>query len=57
MAAQAAPTNRRGLLSRLYDARLETDALFEMFRPEAMHDRPIPERLRKTRPASCPSEP
>jgi hypothetical protein len=42
----AAPTNRQGLLSRLYDARLETDALFEMVRPEAMRDRPIPERHR-----------
>ena len=46
MATQAAPTNRRGLLSRLCDARLETDALFEMVRPEAMYDRPIPERHR-----------
>jgi len=46
MATQAAPTNRRGLLSRLLDARLETDALFEMIRPEAMYDRPIPERHR-----------
>jgi len=46
MATQAAPTNRRQLLSRLCDARLETDALFEMVRPEAMYDRPIPERHR-----------
>ena len=46
MATQAAPTNRRRLLSRLLDARLETDALFNMVRPEAMYDRPIPERHR-----------
>ncbi len=47
MATQAAaPTERRSLLSRLREARLETDALFEIVRPEAMYDRPIPERHR-----------
>ncbi|MGA9622937.1 MAG: SUMF1/EgtB/PvdO family nonheme iron enzyme [Bryobacteraceae bacterium] len=46
MAAQAAPDNRRLLVSRLTEAREETDALFEMVRPEAMYDRPIPERHR-----------
>ena len=34
------------LLSRLREARVETDALFRMIRPEAMYDRPIPERHR-----------
>lgn len=46
MAAQAAPDNRRKLVSRLIKARAETDALFRMVRPEAMYDRPIPERHR-----------
>lgn len=46
MAAQAAPDNRRKLVSRLIEARAETDALFQMVRPEAMYDRPIPERHR-----------
>jgi len=46
MATQVSSTNRRGLLSRLLDARVETDALFEVVRPEAMYDRPIPERHR-----------
>jgi ergothioneine biosynthesis protein EgtB len=34
------------LLSRLLDARAETDALFRTIRPEAMYDRPIAERHR-----------
>ena len=47
MATQAAITNnRRMLLSRLLEARAETDALFRMVRPEAVYDRPIPERHR-----------
>jgi ergothioneine biosynthesis protein EgtB len=46
MATQAATTNRRSFLLRLMEARVETDALFRMVRPEAMYDRPIPERHR-----------
>src|SRR5271157_9960 len=46
MAAQAAPDKRRKLVSRLIEARAETDALFQMVRPEAIYDRPIPERHR-----------
>jgi ergothioneine biosynthesis protein EgtB len=46
MATQAAPTNRGRLLTRLIEARVETDALFGMIRSEAMYDRPIPERHR-----------
>ena len=46
MATQAATNNRRMLLSRLIEARVGTDALFQMVRPEAMYDRPIAERHR-----------
>jgi len=46
MATQAAFNYRRSLLSRLLDARVETDALFRMIRPEALYDRPIAERHR-----------
>ncbi len=46
MATQAATNDRRMLLSRLLEARVETDALFRMVRPDAMYDRPIPERHR-----------
>ena len=46
MATQAAASNRQRLVSRLIEARVETDALFGMVRPEAMYDRPIPERHR-----------
>src|ERR1017187_317646 len=45
-ATQAAPNKRRTALSRLIEARVETDALFRMIRPEALYDRPIPERHR-----------
>ncbi|MFQ5662900.1 MAG: SUMF1/EgtB/PvdO family nonheme iron enzyme [Terriglobia bacterium] len=34
------------LLARLADARAHTDALFRLVRPEALHERPIPERHR-----------
>ena len=37
---------RRGLLVRLEDARRRTDDLFARLRPEAMRERPIPERHR-----------
>src|ERR1035437_214072 len=46
MATQAATNTRRMLLSRLLEARVETDELFAMIRPEAMYDRPIPKRHR-----------
>src|ERR1019366_155717 len=46
MATQARTNSRRMLLSRLLDARAETDALFRTIRPEAMYDRPIAERHR-----------
>ena len=45
-ATQAVPNKRRMVLSRLMEARVETDGLFRMIRPEAMYDRPIPERHR-----------
>src|ERR1039458_9255437 len=46
MATQAATNDRRMLLSRVREARGETDELFRIVRPEAMYDRPIPERHR-----------
>src|ERR1035438_2174531 len=46
MATQTVTNHRRILLSRLLEARAETDALFRMVRPEAMYDRPIGERHR-----------
>ena len=46
MATQARTNYRRMLLSRLLEARAETDALFGIVRPEAMYDRPIAERHR-----------
>ena len=46
MATQAATNNRRMLLSRLLEARAETDELFRIVRSEAMYDRPIAERHR-----------
>ncbi len=38
--------NRETLLARLADARANTDRLFELVHPEALYDRPIPERHR-----------
>jgi ergothioneine biosynthesis protein EgtB len=46
MATQAALNKDEELLSRLMDARAETDAIFQIVRSEAMYDRPIPERHR-----------
>src|ERR1035438_1591129 len=46
MATPARTNDRKMLLSRLFDARAETDALFGIVRPEAMYDRPIAERHR-----------
>ncbi|MFQ5776946.1 MAG: SUMF1/EgtB/PvdO family nonheme iron enzyme [Terriglobia bacterium] len=37
---------RHSLQTRLGEARAHTDALFRLVRPEALHDRPIPERHR-----------
>jgi len=37
---------RQTLAARLADARVRTDELFRLVRPEALHDRPIPERHR-----------
>src|SRR5580658_2237058 len=37
---------RETLLARLAEARANTDRLFELVRPEALYDRPIPERHR-----------
>jgi iron(II)-dependent oxidoreductase len=36
----------RTLISRLFDARQRSDALFDLVRPDSMFDRPIPERHR-----------
>lgn len=47
MSGVAASTNvRHNLVARLDDARARTDALFGLIRPEALYDRPIPERHR-----------
>ncbi|HUI43510.1 MAG TPA: SUMF1/EgtB/PvdO family nonheme iron enzyme [Terriglobia bacterium] len=37
---------RNGLLTRLAQARAETDRLFEVVRPDSLYERPIPERHR-----------
>ncbi|MCL5006391.1 MAG: SUMF1/EgtB/PvdO family nonheme iron enzyme [Acidobacteria bacterium] len=39
-------STRQSILSRLAGARVNTDKLFEMVKPEALYDRPIPERHR-----------
>jgi len=46
MIAERAGVKHRLLLSRLSQARNATDALFGMLAPEAMYERPIPERHR-----------
>src|ERR1700747_1698095 len=46
MVIEAIDKERRILLSRLDAARTETDAWFRIVKPEAMFDRPIPERHR-----------
>jgi hypothetical protein len=38
--------DREVLASRLGAARLQTDGLFSLLAPEALHERPIPERHR-----------
>jgi gamma-glutamyl hercynylcysteine S-oxide synthase len=44
--AKMAPESFQPLLARLSAARQQTDALFAMIRPEALYERPIPERHR-----------
>src|SRR5579871_3545313 len=46
LTAQRDPVVGHKLLGRLEDARQKSDALFEIVRPEALYDRPIPERHR-----------
>src|SRR5438046_3036957 len=40
------PVDRAALAARLADARRRSDDIFELLRPEAITDRPIPERHR-----------
>jgi gamma-glutamyl hercynylcysteine S-oxide synthase len=44
--AKMAPESLQPLLDRLNEARKRTDALFALIRPEALYERPIPERHR-----------
>jgi ergothioneine biosynthesis protein EgtB len=44
--ARPVAEDRTRLLGRLAEARATTDAIFERIRPEALHERPIPERHR-----------
>jgi len=46
LVAQETVANDRTLLGRLKRARLLTDQLFEIVRPDSLYDRPIPERHR-----------
>ena len=46
MGTQSTARVRHQLLERLQNARSTTDALFTIVRPEALYDRPIPERHR-----------
>ena len=46
MLTEAVKDTHQILHSRFLTARNETDALFQIVRPEAMYDRPIPERHR-----------
>ena len=46
LTAQRDPVVTHRLLERFEDARQKSDALFEIVRPEALYDRPIPERHR-----------
>ncbi len=46
MVTEAVESALQALLSRFLAARAETDALFGIVKPEAMYDRPIPERHR-----------
>jgi iron(II)-dependent oxidoreductase len=46
MVTESVESSHQVLLSRFLAARAETDALFGIVKPEAMYDRPIPERHR-----------
>ncbi len=46
LAAQGNTAVQHSLLERIADARKQSDALFDIVRPEAIYDRPIPERHR-----------
>lgn len=46
LAASEDTETRRTLLGRLADARIQTDQLFRLIRPDSLYDRPIPERHR-----------
>src|SRR5215467_7392141 len=46
LATQSGVVVRQDLLDRLVDARRRTDDLFDIVKPEALYDRPIPERHR-----------
>lgn len=46
LATQSASELKDALLQRLADARARTDELFKVVRPDALYDRPIPERHR-----------
>lgn len=46
LTAQQDPAVRHKLLERFWDARRKSDALFAIVKPEAIYDRPIPERHR-----------
>ena len=46
MLASAGIEVQQELLARLYQARTQTDELFDLVRPEFLYDRPIPERHR-----------
>src|SRR5678810_1246028 len=46
LAAKETVANDRALPDRLKQARLLTDKLFEIVRPDSLYDRPIPERHR-----------
>src|SRR5438105_18566 len=46
LAAQATVRSHRILLERLDQARVQTDKLFAIVKPDSLYDRPIPERHR-----------
>jgi gamma-glutamyl hercynylcysteine S-oxide synthase len=43
---QDVQASRQSILARIADARVQCDKLFDLVRPEALYDRPIPERHR-----------
>jgi gamma-glutamyl hercynylcysteine S-oxide synthase len=46
LTAQKRQMSRPDLLNRISDARMQSDALFKLLRPDSFYDRPIPERHR-----------